>query len=206
MQKFDGGFRSELIKKVEAVEAGSGVELVVALFPKAKSYAAYYWAAAACSGLLVLTLLMFLPHEFWYVLIYFETLGTAILAAGLLLLLPGLLRNLVGSKRLQANAKERAKLTFQKAGIYETKERIGVLFCICWFEQRVEVLADKGAAALIPADELEKLELGLNGIFDQSDAAQALLEQLDIAAKVFAQYVSRAIHPVNELPDGLWLD
>lgn len=206
MRKFDSSFRTDLRKTVELIEENSGVELVVALQPRSKSYASYYWAAASISAFLILTVLMFIPTEFWYVTIYAETVGIGVIAAVLLWAFPGILRLLVGEKRLTENTKARAERIFQKAKIYETRERIGILLYFSWFERKVMLITDKGATAMIPADELTKFENNCGAIFKTSDPAQAILKALNESKEMFATYIPADLHPVNELPDDLWMD
>ena len=206
MRKFDSSFRTDLRKTVQAIENVSGIEMVVAVLPRAKSYAPYYWGTATALAFVVLTVLMFIPIEFWYVLIYFETIGIAAMGVGTLLLFPALLRLMVGKKRLEGACLEKANYIFQKAKIYETHERIGILLVFSWFEQKVCLIADRGANALIPADELQAFETQCQAVFTAGDPATALLEILKSHAEMLAKYVPVELHPVNELPNGLWTE
>lgn len=206
MRKFDISFRNELRKKVETIENASGVELVVAILPRAMRYAEYYLAVGAALSFVVLTSMMFMPTEFWYVYIYAETLGIGLIGAGLMWVFPTLLRLVVGKKELIRRTTLRANATFQRAKIYETHARVGVLLMLCWLERQVKLIPDKGVAELIPPDELEAIEAKFHTVFTSDDPAQTVLNLLEECKDVFAKYIPPDTHPINELPDELWID
>jgi putative membrane protein len=206
MRKFDISFRNDLRKKVETIENASGVELVVAILPRATRYTEYYMGVGIGLSFLVLTAMMFLPAEFWYVYIYGETVGTGLVGAGLMWVFPGLLRLVVGKKKLSRNIDMRASATFQKARIYETRARVGVLLLVCWLERKVKLVPDKGVAEMVPPDELDAIEAKFHTVFKADDPAQTLLNLLDESKDVFAKYIPPDTHPINELPDELWID
>lgn len=206
MRKFDISFRNDLRKKVETIENASGVELVVAILPKAARYAEYYLAVGAGLSLVVFTTMTFIPTEFWYVYIYLETVGMGAIGAGLLWIFPTLLRTLVGNKELHRRCDQRANATFQKARIYETRARVGVLLMLCWLERKVKLVPDKGVSELVPPDELDAIEAKFNTVFKSDDPAQTVLNLLEECKDVFAKYIPPDTHPINELPDELWID
>lgn len=206
MRKFDISFRNDLRKKVETIENASGVELVVAILPQTARYTEYYMGVGIVLAFLVLTTMMFLPVDFWYIYIYAETLGIGLLGAGLLWLFPALLRLLVGKKELMRRTDQRANATFQKARIYETRARVGVLLMLCWLERKVKLVPDKGVSELVPPDELDAIEGKFGSVFHADDPAQTVLNLLDECKDVFAKYIPPDTHPINELPDELWID
>jgi uncharacterized membrane protein len=206
MRKFDISFRNDLRKKVESIESTSGAEMVVAILPRTSHYLEYYIGAGAALSILVLTIMMFIPAEIWYVYIYFETLGIGVVGGGLLWLIPPLLRAIVGKKELARRTETRANAIFQKATMYETQQRVGVLLVFFWLERRVILMPDKGVKDLVPPDELESLQAQCQGVFTADDPPQALLKALDTAQTIFSRYIPVSAHPINELPDDLWID
>jgi putative membrane protein len=206
MRKFDISFRNDLRKKVETIENASGVELVVAILPQAARYPEYYMGVGIVLAFLALTTMMFIPFEFWYVYIYVETVGVGLIGAGLLWVFPGLMRLLVGKKELDRRVDQRANATFQKARIYETRARVGVLLMLCWLERKVKLVPDKGVSELVPPDELDAIEGKFKSVFKADDPAQTVLNLLDECKDVFAKYIPPDTHPINELPDELWID
>ncbi len=59
---------------------------------------------------------------------------------------------------------------------------------------------------MIPADEIQAFEEKCQTIFSAADPAAALLSTLKDNQAMFASYIPADIHPVNELPDDLWMD
>ena len=204
MRKFDDDFKSALRTAVEATEAVSGVELVVTILPRASRYWDTFLAAGLLTSFLVLTVMMFIPTEFWYVLIYLETLGAFLLTLGILWAFPGLVR-LLNRKKMHALVETATRALFQKAGMVETSDRIGVLVLFAWYERTVIMLPDTGAEELLPPDELAQLTARFQTIFTDRDPAQAILDRLEEARSLFELYIPRDVHDINELPDELWL-
>ena len=205
MRKFDDEFRVALRDAVRGIESESGVEVVATILPRTGRY----WDILLLSGLvpaaIMLTVLMFIETEFWYVLIYLETLGAFLFGMGLVWLFPPLLRFFVGKKRLRARVELEARALFQKAGIHETKERIGILIFMAWYERQAVVIADRGAEELVPPDELETIEGRFSDALMDRDVAQAILDSLSSLQPMMKDYIPRDVHDVNELPDELWL-
>jgi putative membrane protein len=206
MRKFDGSFRNDLRKKVEAIEQAAGVELVVTILPRASRYLEYYFGLSTLLAFVDLTVLMFIPIEIWYVLIYLETVALGLVGVAVLWIFPGALRFIVGKDRLKKRVEMRARAIFQQAQIYETRERVGILVVFSWLEQRVMVMPDKGVAAMVPPDEWAALEARCKGVFTTQDPPQAVLDVLDQAMEMLARYVPPEVHPINELPDELWIE
>lgn len=205
MRKFDLSFRNDLRKRVEAIEMASGVELVVAILPRTGHYLEYYFGVGLLFSFLVLTVMMFIPTEIWYVYIYCETVGIGILSAGLLWLLPSLLRWIVGAKELDRRTQRRANAIFQQAHIHETQQRIGILVIFFWLERRVVMMPDRGVRDQVPPDELEALEASCKEVFLAHDPPLALLTALEASKDLFARYIPPDLHHLNELPDDLWI-
>jgi putative membrane protein len=206
MGKFDISFRNELRKKVEAAEIVSGAELVVAILPRASNYLEYFFGVGIALAFAVLTVMMFIPLEIWYVYIYFETIGAGFFGAGCLWLFRPLLLWIVGKKELQSRTEHCARAIFKQAQIYETRSRVGVLMVFFWLERIAVLMPDKGILTLVPPDELELLQARLNSVFTADDPPLAVLGALDFTKDIFARYVPAGSHPINELPDELWIE
>lgn len=205
MRSFDADFKDALRSVVEDIESESGAEVVATILPRADRYLATYLLAGLCVSFSVLTVMMFIPTEFWYVLIYLETVGTFLFTVGLMWVFPGITRFLTGRKRMRKRAESEARALFQRAGIVETRERIGILVVFAWFEKEVIFLPDTGAEEMLPPDELDTLRNRLSEVFDHPDPATSILEQLSSMKNTLKVYIPRDIHDINELPDELWL-
>lgn len=205
MKHFNQEFKDSLRKGVETVEAGSGVELVVTIMPRTSRFWSVNLAFSLAFAMIVLTVLMLIPMEFWYVAIYLETLAGMIVGFVLPLLFPGLKRLVLGKNLLKGNALKASQALFTDAGITNTRKRIGVLVSLVWFEREVVILADKGAEELVPPDEWEALQKKFEAVYEAGEAPAAILEAISFSKDVFARYIPREEDDVNELPDELWL-
>lgn len=205
MRKFDAEFKDALRQTIEDIESESGAEVVATILPRADRYWDTYLFTGLAVSMTVLTVMMLIPTEFWYVLIYLETVGSLLLTIGLLWAIPGLARFLIGRKRLRRRAETEARALFQKAGMVETKERIGILVVFAWFEREVIFLTDTGATEMIPPDEITTIQNRLAGVYQHGDPASAILEQLAHLSPTLQVYIPRSVHDINELPDELWL-
>jgi putative membrane protein len=206
MRKFDISFRNDLRKKVESIESASGAELVVAILPRTSHYLEYYFGVGIALGVVVLTTLMFIPTEIWYVYIFFETIGVGLFGAGMLWLVRPLLRKLVGNKELVRRTDRHASAIFHKAKIHETRQRVGILLVFFWLERIVVMIPDRGVSALVPPDELALLQAQCQKVFVADDPAGAVLDALNTGKEIFAKYIPVDTHPINELPDELWIE
>ncbi len=205
MRRFDADFKDALRSVIEDIESESGAEVVATILPRADRYLATYLIAGISASMAVLTVMMFIHIEFWYVLIYLETIGTLLFTMGLLWVFPSLTRMLTGKKHLRKRAETEARALFQRAGIVETRERIGILIVFAWFEKEVIFLPDIGAEEMIPPDELEIMQNQLAEVFSDRDPAEAMLQKLRNLKETLKLYIPRDVHDINELPDELWL-
>jgi len=205
MKRFDQNFRAALREAVEEVEKVSGVEVVATIMPRVHRYWLPNMIVGATLAFLVLTLLMFIHIEYWYVLIYLETL--AAFGLGFLLLngFPSLKRRILGKKYLEEQVELRARALFQQAGIVETRERVGTLLVFSWFERHAVIIRDTGAEEMVPPDEWEALEAKCRNVFSNDDPAKAIVNVLKESKECFRTYIPRSANDVNELPDELWL-
>lgn len=205
MRKFDNAFREDLRKAVESVESTSGVELVATIMPRAAGHWHLYLLCGLIPSFLVLTIMMFIPTEFWYVLIYLETVGTLLLGAALPWVVPGLARMLLGQKARRKAVTRASRALFQEAGMVETRERIGVLIVFAWFEREAVIIPDRGAEELVPPDEWETMTRTMCAALRGNDAPASILDALNRQKGLFQTYIPREPNDINELPDELWL-
>ncbi len=205
MRKFDAGFKGALRSVIEDIESESGVEVVATILPRADRYWDTYLLASLCVSLTVLTVMMFVPVEFWYVLIYLETIGALFFTFGLMWIFPGIARFLIGRKRLCRRVETETRALFQRAGMVETRERIGILIVFAWFEKEVIFLPDIGAEEMLPPDVVGTLKNQLKEVFISTDPANAMLDRLAGLKDILKVYIPPDVHDINELPDELWL-
>lgn len=146
---------SDAVARAESKTSG---EIVTAIIRESSDYAIHELIAALFGGFIFYTVSLifygniasFLERTFWS---YGETwpavfIGiTTILFIGLLYLLAnieGVDRLIVPAKTISRKVHRRAMLFFGEAGLFDTKDRTGILIFISLREKRVELIADKG--------------------------------------------------------------
>ena len=114
-------------------------------------------------------------------------------------------RTLMGQARLTGEVLNSANLAFLRYGLFNTRERTGVLIYLALTEHKVQILADKGIHEKVPANywqqEVEKISAGIRA----GRSAAALSEVIvEIGAKL-AEHFPRSSSDTNELPNRLRL-
>lgn len=205
MNTFDQNFRDALKKEVQALEMETGAELVVALTPKVGRYFFSHVIFGILTAFTMLSILMFIPQEIWYVKIYYETLLAFFGGFILLYALKPLKRILQGRKYMRARVKDRAFALYHEAKIYKTREHTGILVFVAFFEREVVIVADEGAERLLPEGEIEAIKIRFEKTFSASHPPDAILEAIRESAAVFSKFIPRHDEDVNELPDEIWV-
>jgi putative membrane protein len=117
--------------------------------------------------------------------------------------IPFIDRLIVPKSVMRQKVNERAVRHFMESGVYNTKDRTGILIFISALEHRVELLADKGINEKIPQEKWDSI---LSHIIDGIKSGQLvkhLSESISECGKLLAEHYP--IHPddVNELKDDI---
>jgi len=200
---FNEDFHKSLRTVVEEIELKSGVEIVVALTPSSGSYREInHWIAAAFS-FIIFTLLVFTDLEFGDEALYVLPVFTYLIVYFSINYLPVIKRKWIGKTKMKKVVEIHSRATFQKGELYETRERIGILFFFSFLEREAFIVADRGAIQLVPAAEWERLNKESNEIFTTTNPAAALLTFLKNTAPLFEKTIARLPDDINELPDDI---
>lgn len=117
--------------------------------------------------------------------------------------LPGVVRLLMGEKKLAAEVDEAAFAAFTRNGLHHTKEETGILIFVSLLEHRVEILGDRGIHAKVGEDfwkiEVQKMVLGLR----EGRAAEALASVIGDMGEKLREHFPRSAGDRNELSDEL---
>ncbi len=203
MNFFSQEFKNQLTKTVSEIENNSQVEVVVIIKAISGNYEDNALKLGAILSFISFTLFMFLPSEFGSYLIYTGTTAAFVIPVILGYLSKSILRSLVSPKRMARNVEIMARAIFQKAGIYNTKNKIGVLIYGSLFEEKVYILPDRGAENSIPAEEWERITVNLTKILKNSDSGATFLSELKNCSHIFSKYIPPIENDINELPDNL---
>jgi putative membrane protein len=116
---------------------------------------------------------------------------------------PALSRSLVPASEKSAKVHRAALAAFTSHGVFETRDRTGILLCVSEFERRVEILADKGIHTQLGETywkgQSNAIALGMR----RREAVRALTQAIESMGAELARYFPRRTDDTNELPDGI---
>lgn len=150
---------NERVKKAVAqAESKTSGEIVTAIIKESSDYAFFELRASLMGGFLYYMVALFfygdislfLQKTFWNYSEIYPTLFlgiTTVIVIGLLYTvanIDGVDRLIVSSQIIGKKVNRRALLFFGESGLFDTKDRTGVLIFISLREKRVELIADKG--------------------------------------------------------------
>jgi len=95
-----------------------------------------------------------------------------------------------------------SRAEFVRQGIHNTLRRTGLLVYMSVFEHQVVLVPDIGVKAMIPADDLERLEQAA-AIYKSSDPDAQLTVFFDLLRQTAGRYMPKQEDDINELPDEL---
>lgn len=106
--------------------------------------------------------------------------------------------------RRQASPRERAIMLFSKYRVWDTEHNNGVLIYLLMPERAIEIVADRGLARHVPAQEWQGVVRQMSVHFQQMRYEEGLIQAIDAVSLRLAQHFPRAASAdqVNELPDA----
>jgi putative membrane protein len=200
---FNDENRTKIGRVIHRIECQSHAELVVIIKSRLHGYSEYPLAIGMALSYLALSYFRFSPDVYDDWIIYAGTVFCFVLGAVLTGGIPGILRLLVGRKKLQKSAEIMARACFQKGGIHHTRDKTGVLIFIAIWEQQIVILPDRGVESAIPPKEWEKILKDFRGVFQAKNPSNDLLAKLEGLLAVFSRYIPQVKDDINELPDNL---
>ncbi len=190
---------------VEAVEARTCAEIVVAVQPRSASWAGIDCAMGAALAYLVLLYTLFAPQVFGLLWIaVMVPLGFAV-GFGLPRVLPGLRLRLAGAARVAEAVERGARARFVELGVSVTRERSGVLVYVSLVERACKVVADIGVLARVPEQDWARTVARIEGTIAAHGLGEAgcvaLCEAVEGLGLVLEGPMPRAADDINELED-----
>ena len=101
----------------------------------------------------------------------------------------------------ELSARERAVELFAALRVWDTAENSGILIYVQLVEHRVEILADRGIAALVPQAEWDAICRDMESSFRRGEWRQGALQAVSRAAALLAERFPAGTSNPNELPD-----
>jgi uncharacterized membrane protein len=188
-------------RAIEAIEAVSAVEVVVAV--RRRSHA--YRQANVMIGVLVaftgLAAMLYAKQSFGLMSILIDPFIVGLLAGGLVELLPDVKRVLTPSAQRSEHVHRAARATFVERGVHATGERVGLLVYISWLEQQVALVPDLGLARLLAADALGRMEQALTA--EMSSGGKHVAAALERFAAELRAAAPVGENDLNELSNSI---
>ncbi len=189
-------------------ESRTGAEIVCVIVERCDVYEEARWKAATLGALAAVlgAVVWAWTAEAWSLAagaFALLTLAGAGMGWTLAWIFPPLARALVPAAVLAARAARSAAAAFLEEGVSGTRDRSGVLLFLTLFERRVEVVADTGIAARVPAEAWAGIARRLaEGLRRRQGAGAALVAAVEACGWLLAQHgVPRRPDDVDELSD-----
>lgn len=193
--------RARIEQAVAALERGTRAELVVVCARAADDYwdVSLIWATLVA---LVTPAIAWLAAPTLPAIWLYDLQLVLFLAVLTLTRVPAVARALVPAATQRNYAAQMARAQFFAQGLHHTSERTGILLFVAEQEHYVEVLADTGIAARVPASEWTQLIADLTRALRANDVTRGFVAAVEqcaaVAARDFARSDGRAR---NELPN-----
>ncbi|MGL5934707.1 MAG: TPM domain-containing protein [Cetobacterium sp.] len=202
MQKiFNETFQGKLYEAVQSIEAESDAEIVTLVYAHSSPYKAISLQYAGIIAWLSFTILMVIPHFLTDATLYFVPLLTFMASFVAIEKIPKLKAALLPQKLKHRNTEIYARALFQKAGIYHTQRKTGLLIFISLLEKKAHLIADRGIENALSLEDWQKIQNYFDAIFEKEDFESGLLEAIAQSKTHFIQNLPILPNDINELPD-----
>jgi putative membrane protein len=219
MRKID--FSQENLKKinqaVKKAEHPTTGEIAIAFAKESSDYASQELMFGIAAGFVYYFFMMLFSSDiekiiqnmFWeyssnYLLIFFG-LSTflVILVFYFLANIPAVDRLIVSGKTKRRKVHERAVRHFMESGIYNTRERSGILIFISMLERRVELLADRGISKKISQEQWDGMVHHILSGIRGNKFTEHLIEAISMTGDLLAAHFPARSDDTNELGDDV---
>jgi putative membrane protein len=205
MNRLDEKAKLALSRAVQAVEAVSRVEVVVAVRPESMPPLLAYALAPPVFAVLGLFFLVESPWLFSNFALWADTALFAVLGYWACKWFPGFGRLFIpkGARR-RAVVQAAYKELFER-GVTETRERTGMLLYMSQRERGAKVLFDRGILRHVDAAELEARAAQLEAVAESSQDGEALARALEALGPWLGECLPCRDDDTNELADKVSL-
>jgi len=201
MMKFTGADYDLITECVGEAEEKTTAEFVVVIRHRSGNYRDVNYLCGAVVAWAGLLFILFSPYTVPPETVPFDILLLFALAAWLCSATPSAHRLLTTARRRQRQVKEAAEVAFVEEGVTHTRARTGVLFYLSAMERRVEMMADTGVQAALPAAEWDTFLSSLKAVEEASKPAPLLLERIRELGRLLARYMPAGEDNPDEIPN-----
>jgi len=204
----------DAVKEAETKTSG---EIATAFIRESDNYAIYELIFACVCGFLYFTFMLLftkpvenlIRNMLWDYsvdhLLIFYGFSTFLVAAVFYLLanFPFVDRLIVPGAVMKRKVNERAVRHFMESGVYNTKDRTGILIFISALERRVELLADRGIAEKIPLEKWQGIVDNIIKGIKAGKLTENLTGSIRECGDLLAEHFPIQPGDVNELKDHI---
>ena len=106
--------------------------------------------------------------------------------------------------RRNATPRDRAVAMFAKLGVWDTERNNGVLVYLLLAERAIEIVADRGVNAHVPALEWAAIAEGMQSAFRDGRFETGLMAAIDAVNGLLVRHFAAlpGVVDINELPDA----
>ena len=205
---------SSAVKEAESKTSG---EIATAIIKESYNYAVYELLFAVIIGFIYFVVMMFfvgniesrLQSLFWdchigHLLIFYGFSTFLVIALFYFLGNISTIDRLIVSKKIrQQKVKERALRHFMESGVYNTKDRTGILIFISILEKRVELLADSGINEKILPEKWQSIVDNIIQGIKKKNVTSHLIESINECGELLTKHFPIQPDDINELSDEI---
>jgi len=194
--------KEQLRKAIRAAEARTHGEIVAVIARTSGDYYYYPTLWAALIAIVSPTLLLALPVGFGPLgIVELQLVVFGVMA--LVLRWPPIKMRIVPQAVQRLHASRRAREQFHAQNLHTTRERTGVLLYVSVAEHHVELLADAGIHARVPAGTWDQVVDKLTARVKTGQIGEGFIEAVNtVGAQLATHFPAAGVNP-NELPDHL---
>lgn len=209
--------KEKIKASVKEAESKTSGEIATGFIKESDNYAVYELTFAVFFGIVYFIAMLFFANGieesirqmFWeyspHYLLMFYGFSTFLVIAIVYLLtnIPFIDRLIVPKSVMQQKVNQRAVRHFLESGVYNTKDRTGVLIFISSLERRVELLADKGISEKISQEKWDAIVGHIVDGIKSNQLVKYLSESIRECGSLLAEQFPIQPDDVNELKDDI---
>jgi len=215
--KFSKEDLEQINKTVKLSESKTSGEIATAFIKESYDYAIYELIFAVICGFLYFVVMMFFVYEvetfikqmFWdysnnYLLLFYGFSTFLVISIFYFIANISMIDRLIVPKKvMKQKVKERAVRHFMESGVYNTRDRTGILIFISFLERRIELIADKGINEKIPQEKWNSIVENIIQGIKSDKVIEKLKESILECGELLEKHFPIKPDDTNELSDDV---
>lgn len=215
--KFSKENLEQINKAVKQAESKTSGEIATAFIKESYDYAISELIFAVICGFLYFVVMMFFVYEvetfikqmFWdysnnYLLLFYGFSTFLVISIFYFIANISMIDRLIVPKKvMKQKVKERAVRHFMESGVYNTRDRTGILIFISFLERRIELIADKGINEKIPQEKWNSIVENIIQGIKSDKVIEKLKESILECGELLEKHFPIKPDDTNELSDDV---